>query len=321
MSKICIVVPVYKVEPYLSRCIESVLTQTFNDFELILVDDGSPDDCGVLCDQYAEKDNRIHVIHQKNQGLSAARNAGIDWAFAYSDSEWITFIDSDDWIYNDYLNVLLNGANYTNADVVITNFSVTQGEEPQIDTNSLSAKTVDIKRFYIDNNVIATVSWGKLYRKCCFESIRYPVGKVHEDEFVTYRVLFISKKIAFVDQPMYYYYQNPSGIMHAEWNPRRLDAIQAFEQQIVYFKDYPEIKRRQIKRYETCLYNYLCELEKTDQYADYKRMIHSRLKLLLIKYYREVNWKEVPHIAEKGFPHFMKYYWVILAQIKKIHIV
>lgn len=96
MSEITVVVPVYKVEQYLHRCIDSILVQTYRDFELILIDDGSPDSCGMICDEYAKSDSRIHVIHQENGGLSAARNAGIDWAFANSDSQWLTFIDSDD---------------------------------------------------------------------------------------------------------------------------------------------------------------------------------------------------------------------------------
>ena len=105
---ISIVVPIYKVEKYIHRCIESILAQTFTDFDLILVDDGSPDNCGKICDEYAVKDKRIHVIHKENGGLSDARNAGIDWAFANSDSEWITFIDSDDWIHPKYLETLYN---------------------------------------------------------------------------------------------------------------------------------------------------------------------------------------------------------------------
>ena len=107
IHNISVIVPVYKVEKYLSRCIDSILAQTYTDFELILVDDGSPDNCGKICDGYAEKDNRV-VIHQGNGGISAARNAGIDWAFENSDSEWIAFIDSDDWVHPLYLECLYN---------------------------------------------------------------------------------------------------------------------------------------------------------------------------------------------------------------------
>lgn len=110
MPTISVIVPVYKVEPWLWRCVDSILAQTYTDFELILVDDGSPDNCGAICDEYAAKDSRVHVIHQKNGGLSAARNAGIDWVFAHSDSRWLTFVDSDDWLYPETLQFLLRDA-------------------------------------------------------------------------------------------------------------------------------------------------------------------------------------------------------------------
>ena len=119
MPQISVIVPVYKVEDCLNRCVDSILKQSFSDFELILIDDGSPDQCGAICDEYAKKDNRIVVIHQNNGGLSAARNAGIDWAFANSQSEWLTFIDSDDWVHPEYLERLLNAAITQNVSISV----------------------------------------------------------------------------------------------------------------------------------------------------------------------------------------------------------
>ena len=119
MSIISVIVPVYNVEPYLNRCVDSILEQTFTDFELILVDDGSPDNCPAICDEYARKDSRIHVIHQKNGGLSDARNAGIDWVVANSDSQWISFVDSDDWVHPMYLFTLLSAVKTTNTYVSV----------------------------------------------------------------------------------------------------------------------------------------------------------------------------------------------------------
>ena len=110
MPQISVIVPIYKVEQYLERCVDSILNQTFTDFELVLVDDGSPDNCGAICDEYAKKNERIVVIHKENGGLSDARNAGIEWALNNSGSEWITFIDSDDWVHIDYLEYLYNSA-------------------------------------------------------------------------------------------------------------------------------------------------------------------------------------------------------------------
>lgn len=110
MPTISVIVPVYKVEPYLNRCVDSILRQTYQDFELILVDDGSPDRCGEICDEYARQDSRIHVIHKENGGLSDARNAGIDWVEANSDSRWLIFADSDDWVHPELLARLLDAA-------------------------------------------------------------------------------------------------------------------------------------------------------------------------------------------------------------------
>ena len=113
MANISVIVPVYKVEQFLSRCVDSILAQTYPDFEVILVDDGSPDNCGEICDGYARTDSRIHVIHQENGGLSAARNSGIDWTFENSDSRWLAFVDSDDWVHPDFLKVLYETAEQT----------------------------------------------------------------------------------------------------------------------------------------------------------------------------------------------------------------
>ena len=128
MSKISIIVPVYNVESYLARCINSILAQTFQDFDLILVDDGSPDRSGHICDEYAAHESRIHVIHQKNGGLSVARNTGIEWAFEKSNSRWISFIDSDDWIHPKYLEVLYSAVIRDHTKVAIGGALWTDGE-------------------------------------------------------------------------------------------------------------------------------------------------------------------------------------------------
>ncbi len=235
MPLISVIVPVYNVENYLSRCVESILSQTFTNFELILVDDGSPDNCGSICDAYAAEDDRIVVIHQENNGLSAARNAGIDWVFANSDSQWITFIDSDDWVHPQYLSSLLESVTTHNVDVGICHFYRTNGEIPQINQQDFISKLHDTETFYIKNNTVATIACGKLYKKSCFISLRYPIGKIHEDEFITYRILFKSEQIAVIAAPLYMYYQNPSSITYSEWTPKRLDVLTALEERINFF--------------------------------------------------------------------------------------
>ena len=199
MALISIIVPVYKVEPYLKRCVDSILAQTFTDFELILVDDGSPDNCGAICDEYASLHGNVRIIHQQNQGVSVARNAGINFAFENSNSKWITFIDSDDWVHPQYLELLLKAVIENNVAISVCGFIKTFGEEPDMKNDGIEINVISPEKLYVENNVNATVPWGKLYTKECFKEIRYPVGKIHEDEFVTYKILFNELKIAVVE--------------------------------------------------------------------------------------------------------------------------
>ncbi len=236
MPLISAIVPVYKVEPYLFRCIDSILSQTFTDFELILVDDGSPDNCGKICDEYSEKDNRIQVIHKENGGLSSARNAGIDWAFANSNSRWLTFIDSDDWIHPRYLEHLLFGAKATNTDVCVCEYKQVTELSDFENIHSVKACVLSPEELFVNYHVTATTAWGKLYKKSCFESIRYPLGKLHEDEYITYKILFEKERVSYIRESLYFYYSNLDGIIRGEWSPRKFDAICAYEEQITYFK-------------------------------------------------------------------------------------
>ena len=231
---ISVIVPAYNVEAYLNRCIDSILSQTFPDFELILVDDGSPDYCGAICDEYEKIDSRVYVIHQPNGGLSAARNAGIERALE-SGSEWLTFIDSDDWVHCDYLKELLNGVEDTGCDISSCSFQRTDGVIKDIGNTGFSVMSPE--DFWVKSRVNATVSWGKLFRRKYFETIRFPVGKLHEDEFTTYKCLFACDGIAVTKAEMYYYFQNPAGIMKSEWSPKRLALAEAFGEQISFFHE------------------------------------------------------------------------------------
>lgn len=236
MRKICVIVPIYKVEAYLRRCIDSILGQTYSDFDLILVDDGSPDNCGAICDEYAQIDDRIHVIHQKNGGLSAARNAGIDWMFAYSDSQWLMFVDSDDWVHKDFLKCLFSMVTETGCTISACGIFRTDGKAlPEGPAFDYVCQTAD--EYYCGNDLTgdtAVTAPGKLYHRSLFETLRFPVGKLHEDEFTTYRAVYEAGKVAVTSAQLYAYFQNTSGIMQSKWSPRKLDALEAFEQQIAF---------------------------------------------------------------------------------------
>ena len=235
MPTISVIVPVYKVEPYLNRCVDSILRQTYQDFELILVDDGSPDRCGEICDEYARQDSRVHVIHKENGGLSDARNAGIDWVEANSDSRWLIFADSDDWVHPELLARLLDAATAFDLKISVCGYQETEGADPAVLPEDMRPCRWTPKRFYMGHFVNATVAWGKLYSRSCFRDIRYPVGKIHEDEFVTYRLLFAQKEIAVVPAPLYAYFINPKGIIRSAWSPKRFHAWEAYDQQLAFF--------------------------------------------------------------------------------------
>lgn len=270
MPNISVIVPVYQVEPYLRRCVDSILRQSYPDLELILVDDGSPDACPGICEEYARTDSRVHVIHQKNGGLSAARNAGIDWAFANSGSQWITFVDSDDWVHRDYLLRLMSIAAQTECLVSACRFYRTGGEalprEPEAAIQCLSAEA-----YYCGSagEDIPQIACAKLYHKSLFATLRFPVGKLHEDEFTTYLAVFAAGKVGVTSAQLYAYFQNPAGIMQAEWNRKKLNALEALEQQIAFAEKhkYSLMLSEVDRRYLFCICEQLAQVKQLPEGA------------------------------------------------------
>lgn len=316
MPTISIIVPVYKVEPYLRRCVDSILAQTFTDFELILVDDGSPDNCPSICDEYARQDSRIVVIHQENGGLSAARNTGIDWAFANSDSQWLSFIDSDDWVHPAYLGGVYNAAIDNDVSLSICGYAKTTGEEPQLDGAELVPQVWEPEAFYVQHTVNATVAWGKLYQKESFRDIRYPVGKLNEDEYITYRLIFSQKKLTVVFAPLYFYYYNPSSITNSEWSPRRLDALAAFDQQLAFFSEnkYPLALKRRVR---ACLWmlssQYYGAVSASTNYAKEIKLLRKKMKDILRIYASQIDhtWPEYASAFEIIHPHISRLHYLV----------
>ena len=185
MRKISIIVPVYQAEKYISKCIESIINQTYKNLEIILIDDGSMDSSGEICDRYGERDQRIVVVHNPNKGVSAARNCGLDIATG----DYITFVDSDDWIHPRYLEFLYNGVCSSQGKISICEFVRTNKWEEYPLLKKSSVDFVRTEQYYFENNTNFIVAWGKLYHRDCFKGIRYPVGRIHEDEFTTYKIL------------------------------------------------------------------------------------------------------------------------------------
>ena len=228
MSEISIIVPVYDVEKYLENCIESILNQTFKDFELILVDDGSTDNSGKICDIYEKKDSRIKVIHKNNGGLSSARNAGLDIACG----KYVGFIDSDDSIHPRMYEILYDLIKKYESDISCCNYKKIYDifKDEYENVNSLEVIEMSnieaIKNLYDKEiGVKLVIACNKLYRKNLFDNIRYKVGRVHEDEFMAHRILYNCKKITYVDNELYYYLQREGSIMSQISYKRKVDTL------------------------------------------------------------------------------------------------
>ncbi len=322
MPTISVIVPVYKVEPYLKRCVNSILGQTFTDFELILVDDGSPDNCSDICDEYAEIDCRVHVIHQENGGPSSARNAGIDWVFVNSDSQWISFVDSDDWIHPKYLEQLLNAAVENDVAVSICTFLKTDGGILLPEEEHFTIRRWQAETLYVEHNIFTTIPCGKLYQKNCFEQIRFPMGKIHEDEFVIYRILFDVKELVMIEEPLYAYYENQAGITKSQWIPRRLDSVDAIANQVCYMKQHKYVQgfRYALKKYCLNISYQMNALQNCDNIMqrEYTSLLRKKLRKALCKYPKVISFAENKWVYELAFPRMMCLYWMINSQIDKI---
>lgn len=242
-EKISVIIPIYKVEEYLNRCVESVVNQSYQNMEIILVDDGSPDNCPKMCDDWAEKDNRIKVIHKENGGLSDARNAGLKVAMG----EYISFVDSDDWIAKDFYEFLIrvlteNSADIAECGVYLVNDKKEVLQKRGIKEEVLTLNRIEaLKRLLLEDGVYQTV-WNKLYKRTIVQGILFEVGKYHEDEYWTYQVFDRIEKMAVINQPGYYYLQRNSSIMGKKYSIKRLDGLEAHAERVQFLKKYPELK-------------------------------------------------------------------------------
>lgn len=243
-GKITVIIPVYNVEKYISKCLETILKQTYKNIEIILIDDGTKDNSGVICDDYAKKDSRIKVIHQENQGLSGARNTGLKKATG----DYIFFLDSDDFVDEKMLEEMLLALKKNNADIVECGTIYCKEDETYIKENTKNEAKVYKNEYQIKELIssgdITTTSWGKLYKRNLFKDFEFPLGKYHEDLFTTYKLLHISKKIVILDKGFYYYRQVNGSIMNSKFNIKHLDVIEAIEERSNFIeKYYPKYRK------------------------------------------------------------------------------
>ena len=228
MDLISVIVPVYKVEQYLDKCVESIVNQTYKNLEIILVDDGSPDSCPQMCDEWARKDSRIKVLHKENGGLSDARNAGI----AIATGQYIAFVDSDDWIDKCMYENFMQCIEATGSDIVCCGIMRVVDDEKVEHSRRFkgageSFSAQEAIRELILNRKIQQVVWNKLYRKDLLRGILFECGKTNEDEFWTYQIVGNSKSVTVLDYEGYFYLQRAGSIMNEGYSLKRLDAIEA----------------------------------------------------------------------------------------------
>ena len=224
MSKISVIIPVYNTELYIVRCIDSILKQTYENWELILVDDGSTDQSGVLCDEFAETDQRIRVLHCENQGVSAARNSGLE----IMTGEYVAFVDSDDFIVEEYLQLLYDRLIQDDTDMVVAGYQkFTDGKTPDMNDDSRGHWIYNqehVKKLMLGRK-LPMYTHGKLYKADLFRDIRFPIGRLYEDFIITWEILKKIDSVSVVEKKMYFYRQREGSIVNSIFLPNRMDFI------------------------------------------------------------------------------------------------
>ena len=229
---VSIIVPVYNVEAYLEQCVESIKNQTYKNLEIILIDDGSKDTSGEIADRLCTTDNRIKVIHQQNKGMSSARNYGLD----ICKGDYICFIDSDDYIRDNFVEELLQACIINSVDMAMCfSFSIKDNKEIlsniKKETEILSSKEMCLR--YMDPQY--EVVWNKIFKRNILNDIRFPLGRIHEDAAVAYKMIWKATKVALIHEELYGYRVNYSGIMRSKYTSKRYDEITAVKEAIVFF--------------------------------------------------------------------------------------
>lgn len=241
---VSVIVPIYNVEQYIKRCVDSILSQTYRNLEIILVNDGSPDRCGEICDAYAEKDSRIRVIHKKNGGLSDARNAALD----VCTGEYISFVDSDDYISKDFIETLYHAIKTHHTSLAVCGI-MKFDDAGAISTDYAPSDTL---KCVTGNEMIETVwrpaACNKLYHRSLFDGIRYPVGKLYEDLFIYHDILAKVDRISLTGKNSYYYFNRQSSIMNKKYDIRNVDLIEGLDLRIRKLREmrFNELADRQL---------------------------------------------------------------------------
>ena len=311
---ISVIVPIYKVEKYLKRCVDSIINQDYKNLEIILVDDGSPDNCPKICEEYAKKDTRIKVVHKENGGLSDARNAGIEVV----SGEYIAFIDSDDYINESYISSLLYTMEKYDADISACNYfkvyedSGIEEIESKTDQDLVMNNIEAMKDLFTLPNNSDVVAWNKLYKTSLFtqNDIRFPKGKLHEDSFTTYKLYYYSNKVTFTNVPFYYYLQRNDSITGEKFSIRRLeDTLSALEETKAFVENHNIIDLKQELEFNEwvrllSILNFMVDKNRIDKkiFEDVRTMIKNREEVYLSNTYFSIKHKMAFYLIKAGMP-------------------
>lgn len=294
-EKISVIIPVYNVEKYISKCLDSILNQTYKNIEIIIVNDGSTDKSGLICDEYAKKDSRIKVIHKSNGGVSSARNLGID----NSSGEYIGFIDPDDYIDKRMYENLYSSIKKENSEIAISSFSyVISGKEESQDISNkkLTFNKDEAISNYFDNTYPFNCSflWNKLFKKDLFDEIRLNTKiLVQEDTEIMIKLYNRSKKISYIGQPLYFYELRSESATSDKISRGKITTEQAFLDIFNYTKEnLPEFKSKALLKYISCFFNIIIEIIKN--YDEYEGEYYKLIKKLRLTYKEIINNKQIP---------------------------
>lgn len=240
---ISVLVPAYNAEKFLAKCIDSILAQTYKNLEIIIVNDGSKDRTGEICDAYAARHSQIKVFHQDNGGVSKARNKALDSALG----KYICFVDSDDCIHPMYCELLYNMLKKENADISQVGYLKFDQDTPVgkvITEYTVCDKYYPLEQMTVDYTWV--VPWGKLYRREIFDGIRYPADVNHEDEFIAHKLYYNISRLVYSKSTLYYYYIHENSIMHRQYSPSRLSVLRALKERLAFYESHNEEKLAQM---------------------------------------------------------------------------
>lgn len=290
---ISVIVPIYKVELYLPKCIDSIINQTYKNLEIILIDDGSPDNCGSICDEYAKTDSRIKVIHKVNGGLSDARNAGLEIATG----EWISFVDSDDWLKNNAIEQMLNLAIDNDANLIIGSTQKINDADNSIvwvDSSDRECQIMNSTQAMCDFFLNGCASWARLYKANIHKDVLFPVGEINEDEAIVLALLERCSKIVKTSKIVYNYRFRPESITSTAFHPKKLIWYHHCKSNLSFIaKNYPTIIDYAEKRYFGSILFFLIMISREKDLSKYREILAELLIELKINFKKIVKNKLV----------------------------